>query len=130
MDQPEKLDEKTADAIKACVRGYIDAWYQGDAEKGKKSLHPELVKRIVMTQSEDGKNYLDLMSASALADRWRSGDGKKTPEKLKNYDIIVLDIHGGIATARLETPAWVDYMHLAVFDGQWVIVNILWERKP
>jgi Putative lumazine-binding len=25
---------------------------------------------------------------------------------------------------------WVDYMQLAKVDGRWVIVNVLWERKP
>jgi hypothetical protein len=25
---------------------------------------------------------------------------------------------------------WIDYMHMAKVDGRWVIVNVLWERKP
>lgn len=25
---------------------------------------------------------------------------------------------------------WVDYLQLAKVDGRWVIVNVLWERKP
>jgi hypothetical protein len=25
---------------------------------------------------------------------------------------------------------WVDYMHIAKFNGKWVIVNVLWELKP
>jgi hypothetical protein len=25
---------------------------------------------------------------------------------------------------------WVDYMQLGRVDGRWLIVNVLWERKP
>jgi hypothetical protein len=25
---------------------------------------------------------------------------------------------------------WVDYMHMAKWNGRWVIVNVLWELKP
>jgi hypothetical protein len=24
---------------------------------------------------------------------------------------------------------WIDYMHLARFNGRWMIVNVLWEFK-
>jgi hypothetical protein len=25
---------------------------------------------------------------------------------------------------------WIDYMHMAKWNGRWVIVNVLWELKP
>lgn len=25
---------------------------------------------------------------------------------------------------------WIDYMHLAKWNGRWVIVNVLWENDP
>ena len=122
------FDKLEIEIIKGKISGYINAWYKAEPETGKKSLHPELVKRIVRT-NESGEEYLDLMSAEKLADRWRSGDGKKTSVENQTYDITVLDIHGSIASAKLETPAWVDYMHLAKFNGEWVITNIMWETK-
>ena len=36
----------------------------------------------------------------------------------------------------MKTPAkavmsgWIDYMHLAKWNGEWKIVNVLWELKP
>lgn len=44
-----------AESIKEKVLGYIDAWYQGEAKRGEKSLHPELAKRIVRTHPETGQ---------------------------------------------------------------------------
>lgn len=130
MIQKKPEDEEAIEAILQKVLGYMEAWYQGDPARGEKSLRPELVKRIVLKDPESGRDYLDMMSASNLMNRWASGDGKKTPVELQTNDITLLDVHGGIASVKLETPAWVDYMHLAKMDGEWVIVNILWERKP
>jgi hypothetical protein len=129
MTLQKSEDEETIATLRRKVLGYIEAWYQGDPARGEKSLHPELVKRIVLKDPESGKDTLNMMSASRLKERWASGDGKKTPVELQLNDITLLDVHGNIASVKLETPAWVDYMHLAKMDGEWVIVNILWERK-
>ncbi len=42
-------------------------------------------------------------------------------------EVTVLEVHGRMASVKLEAAAWIDYMHLAKFNGRWVIVNILWE---
>ena len=124
----KNITEDEALIIQA-VNSYIDAWYNQDAEKGLTSLHPDLVKRIVQTDPESGRNSLELMSAAKLADRWRSGDGKKTPKEDQRKDITILDIFGKMASVKLETASWVDYMQLALYDDSWLIINILWERK-
>jgi hypothetical protein len=118
------------EAIKQTVLGYIEAWYKGEPERGEKSLHPELAKRIVRLDPETGHNNLEQMSAPTLAKRWGSGDGKATPEEHQLKEVTILDVYGHMASVKLEAAAWVDYMHLAKFNGEWVIVNILWELKP
>jgi Putative lumazine-binding len=40
----------------------------------------------------------------------------------------ILDIYGGAASARVRGATWVDYMHLAKFNGRWRIINVLWEN--
>jgi hypothetical protein len=118
-----------SEAIKQTVMNYIEAWYQADPKRGKESLHPDLAKRIVRSQTESGLDSLENMSAARLGERWGSGDGKTTPPADRRKEITILDLHGGMASVKLEAAAWVDYMHLAKFNGRWVIVNILWERK-
>lgn len=115
--------------IKQAVLGYIEAWYNGEPQRGEKSLHPELAKRIVRVNPETGQDKLDCMSASFLVERWKSGQGKNTPAANQLKEITILDVHGKMASVKLEAASWVDYMHLAIVDGQWVIVNILWEVK-
>jgi len=127
MAEQNSTDEKL---IRQAVLNYVDAWYEQDADRGEKSLHPDLVKRIMRTDPESGRNSLELMSAEKLADRWRSGDGKKTPKEDQRKDVTILDMFGKMACVKLETTTWVDYMQLAKYDDNWLIINILWELKP
>jgi len=132
MTMQKKPDEDNlkADAeIKQAVLNYIEAWYRGEPERGNRSLHPELAKRIVKVDPDTGENRLEMMSASTLYERWQSGDGKKTPKELQIKDVTILNKYGDMASVKLETGAWVDYMHLAKFNNEWVIINILWELK-
>ncbi len=80
------------EAIRQTVLNYLEAWYQGEPERGMGSLHPELAKRIVLTHPESGKDTLDNMSAARLAERWGSGDGKATPPKDQKKEVTVLDV--------------------------------------
>jgi hypothetical protein len=128
--QSNKALSVDAESIKQAVLGYIEAWYNGEPERGEKSLHPELAKRIVRVNSETGRNILEGMSASYLIERWKSGQGKNTPAENQLKEITILDINGKMASVKLEAASWVDYMHLAKLNNQWVIVNILWEVKP
>ncbi len=124
-----KASSTEIEVIRQTVLNYIEAWYQQEPERGAKSLHPELAKRIVRTQTDSQSDTLENMSAARLTERWGSGDGQATPKENQKKEIKILDIHNRMASVKLEAAAWVDYMHLAKFNGQWVIVNILWELK-
>ena len=41
-----------------------------------------------------------------------------------------IEFFGNAACAKAVMADWIDYMQLAKVDGRWVIVNVLWERKP
>jgi hypothetical protein len=44
--------------------------------------------------------------------------------------VTILDIYGSAASAKIYASGWVDYLHLAKWNGRWVIVNVLWELHP
>jgi hypothetical protein len=114
-------------AIRQCALDYIEGWYTADPERMERALSPDLAKRIVRTN--DGRSRLDQMSAMSLVqgvrsrrDRPHDGSGQK--------DITILDIFENVASVKLVASDWIDYMHVARFNGRWVIVNVLWEMKP
>ena len=117
-------------AIRAAALDYVEGWYEGNAERMTRALHPELVKRIVVPDTATGKSVLQNMGASALVNGTRHGYGKSTPKDKQQKEVRILDIFGNAASARATMADWIDYMQLARVDGRWVIVNVLWERKP
>jgi hypothetical protein len=117
-------------AIRATALDYVEGWYQGSAARMTRALHPELVKRIVVSDTTTGKSVLQNMGASALVNSTRHGYGKSTPRERQQKEVTILDLFENAASVRATMADWIDYMHLARVDGRWVIVNVLWERKP
>ena len=117
-------------AIRATALDYIDGWYTGDAARMERALHPELAKRIVQTNPANGRSSLGQMSALTLINGVRNGGGTKTPQEKRIDTVRILDIYQNAASVRIEASDWIDYLHVAKWNGHWVIVNVLWEFKP
>jgi hypothetical protein len=127
LDTPSEADSA---AIRQAALDYIEGWYEGNAERMERSLHPELAKRIVVADSKTGRSRLDQMSAMTLVQGTRAGYGKKIPKEKQQKDVTILDTYGNTASVKVVASDWIDYLHLAKFNGRWVIVNVLWELKP
>ena len=117
-------------AIRATALNYVEGWYEGNADRMTKALHPELVKRIVVRDTTTGKSMVQGMGTSVLVNSTRHGYGKETPKERQQKEVSVLDVFGNAASVKAVMADWIDYMHMAKVDGRWVIVNVLWERKP
>lgn len=116
--------------IRKASLDYIEGWYAGDAERMTAALHPELVKRI-MTTDAAGRSWIAQMGATQLIRGVASGGGKNDPPAQKRSDVKILDVFGNIAVARVDAGTWVDHLQLVRWNGQWKIINVLWEmRKP
>jgi hypothetical protein len=115
-------------AIRATALDYVEGWYAGDATRMERALHPELAKRIVQTD-ERGRSRIMQQSALTLINGTRLAEGRETPAEQQVKNIRILDIFGNSASVRAEMSGWIDYMHMAKWNGQWKIVNVLWELK-
>jgi hypothetical protein len=114
--------------IRATALDYIDGYYTGDAVRMERALHPDLAKRIVMTDTM-GHSRLGQMGAMGLVQGTRAGGGKNTPAAQKREDVRILDIFQNTAAVRIDAGTWVDYLQVAKWNGRWVIVNVLWELR-
>jgi hypothetical protein len=117
-----------AAAIKQAALDYIEGWYEGNAERMERALHPELAKRIVRS-NQQGNSRLDQMGAMTLVQGTKRGGGKSTPKEKQLKEVTVLDVFENAASVKIVASDWIDYLHMAKFNGQWVIVNVLWELK-
>lgn len=116
-------------AITATALDYIEGWYEGNTERMERALHPDLAKRIVRTNPQ-GQSQLMQMSAMGLVQGVKRGGGKNTPKEKQQKDVTILDVYGNTASVKIVASDWIDYLHVAKFNGRWVIVNVLWEMKP
>lgn len=128
--QAQAQSPADATAIKQTALDYIEGWYEGNAERMERALHPELAKRIVQTDAASGRSRLGQMSAMTLVQSTRAGGGRNTPKENQQKDVNILDVFENAASVKVVASDWVDYLQMAKWNGRWVIVNVLWELKP
>ena len=116
-------------AITATALDYIEGWYEGNADRMERSLSPDLAKRIVMANPQ-GRSSLQQMTAMSLVQGVKRGGGKDTPKEKQQKDVTILDVYENAACVKIVASGWIDYLHIAKFNGRWIIVNVLWELKP
>ena len=118
-------------AIRATALDYIDGWWAGDAQRMGSALHPELVKRIRVSDATGTREWIDNMGATRLVQGTGRGGGRETPVANRRSEVRILDIFQNTASVRVDAGPWVDYMQMVRWGGRWLILNVLWEvRKP
>ena len=117
-------------AITKVSRDYTDGWFTADAERMRSALHPELVKRTIWhdTQNDTWKVGRTL-TAEAMVGFTDQGGGSAHPESEKVFEIEVLDAFRDIATVKVSSHPYMDYLHLAKINGRWWIINCLYELR-
>lgn len=119
-------------AIRNTALDYIEGWYSGDAERMGKALHPNLAKRIVVQRQHNGREYSEIIYTSALelVQQTRAGGGSDTPGEKRKTEVTIQDMYGNAASVRVDAGGWVDYMHMAKWQEEWKIINVLWALNP
>ncbi len=121
-------DDETA--IKKTALNYIEGWYEGDAARMESALHPELAKRMIFTDPKTGRSQFNHMGAMQLVQNTRRGGGNKTPKEQQTKEITILDRYNNAAVVKIVASGWVDYLEEEKVNGEWKIINVLWELKP
>jgi putative lumazine-binding protein len=128
MAQTTPADDNAA--IAKTALNYIEGWYEGDAARMESALHPELAKRMIYTDPKTGRSQFNHMGAMALVQGTRRGGGSKTPKEQQLKEVTILDRYQGAAVVKINASEWIDYLSVAKVNGEWKIINVLWELKP
>jgi len=117
------------EAVKQAVLDYVEALYEADSARIQRSVHQELFK-LGFERDKEGtyKPYrMTYQELYDLAGRWnKTGRIPKNSKK----EIVVYDVADQTASAKLTARWGIDYLHLAKFDGKWMITDILWQTPP
>jgi Putative lumazine-binding len=114
---------KTSDYanVHATVTDYIEGYYTGDAARMDKTMHPHFLKHVI-----HGTIPIRQKTASQMMNEVRTaGVPVDLPQAERTEQVTVLDVAGNIASVKLVTPHWVDYVTLSKLDGQWKILSVV-----
>lgn len=113
------------EAINRCVLDYIEGWYEGNADRMNRALSPHLSKRRIVSSEEIWDVSKDWMVEATA-----NGKGRLDEPKKGRKEITILDRTETMASVRIVSEKFMDYLHLAKADNIWIIVNALWDYIP
>lgn len=113
-------------AIRQAALDYLQGWYEGNAERMRRSLHPELAKSAILRNPQTGEQRFHHLSQQQMVEKTQQGGGTDTPADKRYYEVTILDVYDGIACVKAESYEYVEYLNLARSEETWVIVNVLW----
>ena len=116
------------DAVRAAVLDYVEGVYEVAPERIERSVHPELAKRGFYRPEPDQPYKEVPMTFERLVNLAANynKDGHvpaDAPKKIEIYEVL-----DKTASIKLTAHWGIDYMHLAKYDGRWMIVNVLWQQ--
>lgn len=116
--------------IKERALGYLVALQELKPDLMKEVFHKDLAKRTMGFDREKQKEVIRETSYEQMVEFAKSWNksGTRFPPKPSNK-IKILDIYNRIATVKLISDNWVEYLHLVKTNDQWQIINLLWQHK-
>jgi hypothetical protein len=117
------LSLEDREKILASATDYIESWLDGDAERMARCLHPALAKR----ESLEADPSAETLTRGQMVQAAGARSGMKLE---RQYEVSVLDAYGDIASVRVFSSAYMDYLHVARLGDEWLLLNVLWQRRP
>ena len=124
----QERKEAMAEARQAAL-DYIEGWYDGNVERVESVLHPEFVRRIAAITVAGDDFFLHENREDFLA-RTRRGGDNAVPKEEREIRVIPLNTARTMASVRVDSAYYIEYLSLTKLRGQWKILNILWENVP
>lgn len=111
------------DAVTATALDYFEGWFDGDAARMERALHPELCKRALRP---DGS--VDVTSTQEMIDATRDGRGKAQRPADPGIRVLVDDVYEHLANATVISAVYREYLQLVRTPDGWKILNTLYCR--
>jgi Putative lumazine-binding len=116
------------DAVRSVVMDYVEGWFEGEAGRMERALHPELVKRCRGIEGED-PDALETLSAQEMIDATADGEGRREDAADRRIEIRIDYLSGGVASVQCFCHRYVDLLHLIDMPDGWKIVNAAWRLR-
>jgi hypothetical protein len=111
--------------IRAAVLDYFDGWFEADADRMRRALHPSLAKRS-RGQDPNRTPAVASLTAEQMVAWTAAGFGRSRGGPDRHVDVRIDDIAGSIASVAVRSADYIEYVHLVRVEEGWKIVNTLW----
>ena len=91
------------DAIRAAALDYIEGWFDGDAGRMDRALHPELVKRCRGIEGDD-PDALETLTAREMVDATAEGVGRGEDAEDRQISVEISYLSREIASVTMPLP--------------------------
>ncbi len=115
-------------AVRAAVNDYVEGWFDGDAGRMERALHPELVKRCRGIEGDD-PDALETLSARDMIEATAEGVGCGEDVPDRQIKVKIDYLSGGLAAVQCFCHRYVDLLHLIDMPEGWRIVNSVWRLR-
>jgi hypothetical protein len=112
-------------AVVQAALDYFEGWFEGDAARVERALHPELAKRSIGQLSSDS-GRLETITRQQMLEDTASGEGRRRDPGDRRIEVDVEHMSGTIANVTVRSAVYVEYLHLVRTRDGWRIVNALW----
>lgn len=116
--------QEDIEAVTRAARDYIDGFTQGDVDRHARAYHPECIKRRYLTDEESGVEGIQLVTPRMMSDYAAIG---AIPDC--EAEIIVDAISEGMASVRIYSCQWVDFLHIVKARGAWGLFHVTWHDR-
>lgn len=118
--------QEDINAVRDAALDYIEGYVQGDAERHALAYHPECIKRQFATDEATGIEQLVVLSPQVMAD-YAAKFGGATEDA--EWEVIIDDVSAGMASVRVYSTQWVDFLHVVKARGEWRLLHVTWHDR-
>jgi Putative lumazine-binding len=111
--------------ITQAVRDYFEGWFDADAERMDRALHPELVKRW---PGEEQGARLGITTKERMLELTEQGAGREDGAD-RSLDVRIEDMTADTASVTVRSAVYHEYLHLVRTAAGWRIANALWRYR-
>ncbi len=116
-------------AVERAALNYLEGFYEGSTDKIRSGVHSDVVKYgFAMEDGSYGGSPMSFDEMLAFATSVKERGRQPESGTVKRVELLdVLD-----QTAAVKVYAWwgSDYLLMAKYEGEWTIVNVLWQTPP
>ncbi len=113
------------EAIEAAALDYLEGYVTGDPDRHLRAYHPEAIKRRLEEDPDSGVTEQIVLSPQAMADYTATG---QTVIEDCPAEVFIDDVFQDIASVRVYSCRWVDFLHVTKARGEWRLLHVTWHR--